>query len=213
MAHLYAANSEGAIPEEPEDEKPILHIGGISAVYPDTFPKQLQYVALGHLHRHHTVCESPCPIVYSGTPLAYSFSETNQKKYVMLVEVEPGQPASVRPIELSQGRRLLRMEFAELDEAIDWLKAHPDTFVELTLVSDTYIDAKAKKLLYDAHAGIVSIIPKITPTNQPSSDRPKIDLKDNIQTLFSNYFERKRGQVPHEGLMTLLNEVIEAEEN
>lgn len=213
MAHLYVASPEGVPPEEPEDEKPILHIGGISAIFPETFPKQLQYVALGHLHRHHTVSDSPCPIVYSGTPLAYSFSETNQKKYVMLVEVEPGQPASMKPIALTQGRKLLRKQFSDMEAAIAWLNAHPETFIELTLVSDTYIDAKTKKALYDAHSGIVSIIPEIVREFPEVSDRPKINLQENIQTLFANYFTHRRGQAPHEELMELLKEVIVSEEN
>nr|WKN36689.1 exonuclease subunit SbcD [Tunicatimonas sp. TK19036] len=211
MAHLYVASPDGPQWEEPEDEKPILHVGGISAVYPETFPNQLQYVALGHLHRHHIVCGTPCPITYSGTPLAYSFSEENQKKYVMLVEVEPGQPVSLTPVLLSKGRKLLRKRFKDTGEAISWLKANPNTFVELTLVSETYIDAKVKKTMYESHSGIVSIIPEIIRGEQEVSERPKIDLQQSLPTLFSKYFEQKRGQTPNQDLLKLLNEVIEEE--
>ncbi len=35
------------LPEEPEDEKPILHVGGAQAVYTENIPRQIQYTALG----------------------------------------------------------------------------------------------------------------------------------------------------------------------
>ncbi|WKN42950.1 metallophosphoesterase family protein [Tunicatimonas pelagia] len=212
MAHLYAAAPGEPAPEEPEDEKPVLHIGGISAVHPDTFPEQVQYVALGHLHRHHTVGKFPCPIVYSGTPLSYSFSEAGQTKCVTLVEVSPGTTAKVTPVALTQGRPLIRKRFSQIDEALNWLEAHPNTFIELTLVSDTYIDAKTKKALYTAHSGIVSIIPEIVRPKTEVEDKPKINLQDNLPSLFSRYFEHKRGQQPNTELVALLQEVIEVDE-
>lgn len=212
MAHLFAASPDGALPEEPEDEKPVLHVGGISAIEPDTFPERMQYVALGHLHRYHTVCESPCPVVYSGTPLGYSFSEANQTKYVTVVEISPGQSASIKPVELNQGRRLLRKRFDDAEEAIKWLEQNPETFVELTLVSESYIDAKTKKALYEAHSGIISIIPEITRELSDIPDKPKINLQESLPTLFAGYFEHKRGLSPNEELIELLKEVIETED-
>jgi exonuclease SbcD len=212
MAHLFAASSNGVPPEEPEDEKPVLHVGGISAIEPDTFPQQMQYVALGHLHRYHTVCDTPCPVVYSGTPLGYSFSEVDQVKYVTIVELSPGKAASVTPVALTRGRKLLRKRFSDTDEALEWLQQNPNTFVELTLVSETYIDTKTKKALYEAHSGIVSIIPEITRTSPEIEDKPKINLQDSLATLFANYFTQKRGLEPNEELLVLLKEIIETEE-
>src|SRR5690606_38285010 len=77
---------EGEKPEpEPESERPILHVGGTQAIYTNNLPPQIQYAALGHLHRYHTCDTLPCPVVYSSSPLAYSFSEAGQQKRVVLV--------------------------------------------------------------------------------------------------------------------------------
>ena len=55
MSHLYFMQQDGPQPEEPEDEKPILHMGGAQAIYTEAIPDQIQYTALGHLHQHQTV--------------------------------------------------------------------------------------------------------------------------------------------------------------
>ena len=211
MAHLYFRQRNGPAPEEPDDEKPILHVGGASAVFTEDIPAQVQYAALGHLHRHQLVSTTPCPVCYSSSPLAYSFAEAEQQKQVVLVEVEAGGEALVQTVALRAGRRLRRERFTEVDEAIQWLEANPNTFVELTLVSDSYLEGKRKRALYAAHDGIVSIIPEIaTPDGNPA-DPGSIDLSKDLRTLFTDYFRSKKGQEPNEELLTLLDEVLGTE--
>lgn len=83
ISHLYFMKEGGEQVEEPDDEKPILHMGGAQAVYSNLIPPGIHYTALGHLHRMHVVDTVPCPVVYSGGILEYSFSETNQKKSLL----------------------------------------------------------------------------------------------------------------------------------
>ncbi|RRN76274.1 exonuclease subunit SbcD, partial [Pseudoxanthomonas sp. SGD-10] len=68
LTHLYLMKKGEEAPEEPEDEKPILHIGGAQAIYSENIPSQMQYVALGHLHRFQQIDKEPCPVVYSSSP-------------------------------------------------------------------------------------------------------------------------------------------------
>src|SRR5690606_28536878 len=86
LTHLFMMKKGEKAPEEPEDEKPILHIGGAQAVYSENIPHQIQYVALGHLHRYQVIDANPCPVVYSSSPLCYSFAEAEQQKYIVLVD-------------------------------------------------------------------------------------------------------------------------------
>ena len=86
MAHLLFMTEGGEPPEEPEEEKPILHIGGAQAVFSENIPASIQYTALGHLHRKQTIDNRKSPVIYSGSPLAYSFSEANQDKYVLIID-------------------------------------------------------------------------------------------------------------------------------
>jgi exonuclease SbcD len=212
-AHLYVMKKGGPAPEEPDDEKPILHMGGAQAIYTENFPKGLQYVALGHLHRYQQVDSTPCPVVYSSSPLSYSFTEAGQQKYVAVIEAEPGKAAEVRRVALEKGRKLIRKRFENTEEATAWLADNPHTFVELTLVTETYLEAKTKKQLYNVHDGIVSLIPEVTGEQDPLQSGGKVmpDMNRDIRDLFRSYFVHKKGQEPNEDLMQLFNEILEAQ--
>ncbi|MFY9151196.1 MAG: exonuclease sbcCD subunit D, partial [Prolixibacteraceae bacterium] len=201
------------MPEEPADEKPILHVGGAQAIYSENIPKQVQYTAMGHLHRMHRVDSVPCPICYSGSPLSYSFSEANQKKYVLLVGVEAGQEATIQEIELTKGKKLLRKRSEGMEEALIWLHENPDCLVELTMVTDTFLTAQERKQLSAAHSGIISIIPEVKNTGDFSSGSKKgIDLTNSMEELFSDYFKFRKRQDPNDEIMKLFTEILAEED-
>lgn len=212
LAHLYVMQKDGPAPEEPEDEKPILHMGGAQAIYTESIPKQIQYAALGHLHRYQWISKDPCPVVYSSSPLGYSFSEAHQTKQVIIIDAEPAKKVNVTAIPLSSGRKLVRKRFEDEASALAWLAENPDTYVEITLVSDTYIDAKTKKALFQAHDGIVTIIPEFSKDFTEEKRSPVIDMTD-IKSAFMDYFKYRKGQEPDKDLMMLLNEIIESSED
>lgn len=214
VTHIFVARQGDELPEEPEDERPILHVGGAQVVYTDSIPLQIQYTALGHLHRMHVVDATQGPVVYAGSPLSYSFSEANQQKYVVLVDVQPGKPATTTPIELTQGRPLLRMRATTVDEAVDWLQQHPNSLVELTMATDTYLKAEERKRLYAAHDGIVMLIPEAQhPDADGENHRNTIDLTQNMEELFKAYFRNAKGQEPSDAILHLFKEILSEEED
>jgi exonuclease SbcD len=85
------------------------------AVPASIFPVETHYVALGHLHRRQRM-EAPCPVHYSGAPLAVDFGEQQNTPVVCLVEAAPGVPATVTdiPITTARGLRTVRGTVAEL---------------------------------------------------------------------------------------------------
>ncbi|MDM1348293.1 exonuclease subunit SbcD [Myroides marinus] len=209
ISHLYMMNRNGEILEEPDGEKP-LKVGNADIIYSDIIPEQVQYTALGHLHRAHQIGEEERPVVYSGSPLSYSFSEAGQQKYVMLLEAEAAKPITYTKIALEKGRPLSRMKFISVDEAVEWLTANPTHLVELTIVSDTFLNADDIKRLYMAHDGIITIIPQVTLSDKGDQDKVKqVNLEQDMQGLFKDYFKQKyKGQEPNEELMDLFNEIL-----
>ena len=213
VSHLFMIQKGEPLPEEPEEEKPILHVGGAQAVYTENIPRGIQYTALGHLHRMRKVGSTPCPVYYSGSPLSYSFAEANQKKYLLMVDALPGESATVQEIELTQRRPLLRKRAEGVDEALQWLAENRDALVELTLATDTFLTARERRELHAAHPGIVTIIPEVTLADHPMGGPSKrVDLDQDIESLFRDYFKHEKGQAPNDEIMQLFTELRAEEE-
>ena len=195
---------------EPEDEKPILYKGGLPPIPVEAFPKNAQYVALGHLHRSQIVNEAPVPIAYCGSPLSYSRSESEQQKYVYIVDIEPGEQARITTVPLETGLPILRPECKSVDEALQWLAEHQNAYVELTLALDSYLSSEDRRRIYSVHERILSIIPEVQGT-EPSGDEKIADISQSIETLFSEYFaSMHQGVEPSGELMDLFKEVLDA---
>ncbi len=207
MTHLFMIKKGETPPEEPDDEKPILHVGGAQMVYTHNIPSQIQYTALGHLHRPHQMDSEPCPVVYSGSPISYSFSEANQKKFVSIVELSPKEKAVSQKIELTKGRKLLRKKFASINETIEWLSENQEALVELTIKTNTFLTAQDRKAIYASHNGIVTLIPELIAEDKKEEAGKQIDLSQNMNDLFRQYFKSKNGVEPNQELIDLFNEV------
>lgn len=207
VSHLFVVERNRPFPEEPEGEKPIV-IGNAQVIYSDNLPGGLHYAALGHLHRYQMVGGRDYPIVYSSSPLSYSFAESGQTKYVVVVEARPGGEARVVKHALTSGRELHRVRFESVDQALEWLEDHQECLVELTLITERYLNASDKKRLYDAHPGIVTIIPDVRSEEDfTEAGGPQIRLDQSMTGLFKDYFQFRHGQEPSEELMALFREI------
>lgn len=207
VSHLYMNKKGGPVLEEPEGEKP-LRIGFADTVYTECIPPQIQYTALGHLHRYQEVGGHRAPVLYSSSPLCYSFSETGQDKKVVIVTLEPNKEAVYKAVKIQSGKKLIRKKFHSVTDAINWLTVNKDCLVELTLVSETSLTQGEKKRIEDSHPGIIYIIPEVNSgaayQNEPISRRSK-----NINENFSDYYRyRNNDQLPSEELLALFSEVL-----
>ncbi len=124
LAHAFVA---GAEPSESERD---ISVGGVSLVPTSTFDG-IDYVALGHLHGRHTLTDH---VRYSGSPLAYSFSEAAHVKGSWLVDLDADGFADARFVEAPVPRRLARLH-GEIDALLadPALTTHTDDWVHATL--------------------------------------------------------------------------------
>lgn len=130
LAHTFVTGGEAS------DSERDLSVGGVDSV-PAGVLGGIDYLALGHLHGCQDLTRSVgAPAWYSGSPLAFSFSERSHRKSVLLVELgAPGADGeraevAVRRLETPVPRRLTELRgtleeiLAHRDEhAGDWLKA------------------------------------------------------------------------------------------
>lgn len=122
MAHAFV--TDGAA-QTSESER-MLAVGGVDNVSTEVFDG-FGYVALGHLHRPQVVGSET--VVYSGSPLAYSFSEDHEKSVRIvttdgglsseMITVGAGRP--VRTIEGSLEHLLTSGEYADAETG--WVRA------------------------------------------------------------------------------------------
>lgn len=206
-AHLYVNKKGEPLLDEPEGEKPI-KIGNADLVFSDIIPSQIQYTALGHLHGFRNIGTAEKPVVYSSSPLCYSFSEAGQTKFVSIIEAQPNQNVSFEKFPLQNGKSLVRKSFNQFDEAIQWLTENQNTLVELTLESETFLKAEERKQIYQAHHGIVHLIPKVQNKDFNENQLRNINLNQDIESLFKDYFKaRNNGQEANEDFIELFNEI------
>ena len=72
------------------DSERDIHIGGLGAVAPAIFPAAFEYIALGHLHRPQEA-RGHAHIRYAGSPIALSFSESEDTKEVRVLDIAEGK--------------------------------------------------------------------------------------------------------------------------
>jgi len=124
MAHAFVDGCD------PSDYERDISVGGVSMVSSSLF-RGVDYTALGHLHGPHVVGET---VRYSGSPLAYSFSEAAQRKGSWLVDLGAGGVTAAEFVEAPVPRplRVLRGELESLlaDPA---LADHESAWLQVTL--------------------------------------------------------------------------------
>lgn len=156
LAHAFVA---GAEPSESERD---ISVGGVSRVATSLFDG-IHYTALGHLHGPHVLGEA---LRYSGSPLAYSFSEADQVKGSWLVELDAVGLAGAQWIEAPVPRRLARLTGSLDDLLSDPRHAiHEADWVQATL-TDTPRPVRAMERLRRRFPGAL-VLQFPTPTADP----------------------------------------------
>ncbi|WP_370944533.1 exonuclease SbcCD subunit D [Amycolatopsis sp. cg5] len=96
LAHAFVIGGEGSDSERPISVGTVEHVPGVIF-------DGIDYVALGHLHGPQVIAEH---LRYSGSPLAYSFSEARHHKSVWLIDLGADGLHEVRRHELPVPRKL-----------------------------------------------------------------------------------------------------------
>ncbi|GGX96686.1 exonuclease SbcCD subunit D [Streptomyces hiroshimensis] len=112
------------------DSERDITVGGVAQVPAAVFDG-VDYAALGHLHGCQTITER---VRYSGSPLAYSFSEAGHRKSMWLIDLDAGGAVTAERLDCPVPRPLARIR-GRLDDLLQdpRLARHEDAWVEATL--------------------------------------------------------------------------------
>ena len=157
------------------------------------FPVSAHYVALGHLHRRQSL-PAPCPVHYSGSPIAVDFGEQDNTSVVCLVEASPSVPARVTDLPITAGRRLRTVR---------------GTLADLTAQADSFGDDFLRVWLREpGRAGLrdstVAVLPnalevRIDPEFAAKPDAPRSGSDNRMKTpaeLFAEFCGAEQVQDP-----------------
>ncbi|MDT0327495.1 exonuclease SbcCD subunit D [Nocardiopsis lambiniae] len=124
LSHAFVAGGETS------DSERDISVGGASHV-PASIYDGVDYTALGHLHGRQTITPS---VRYSGTPLAYSFSEEHHRKGYWLVDLDADGLGGVEFVDAPVPRPLARIRGRIDDLLADprW-ERYADHWLQVTL--------------------------------------------------------------------------------
>lgn len=195
LAHAFVAGGQ------PSDSERDISVGGVDRVPVSVFDG-IDYVALGHLHGQQTLREN---VRYSGSPLAYSFSEAKQHKGSWLIDLGENGVARATFIDAPVPRRLARLQGTLEDLLADpSLAQHEDAWVQATLTDAARplhaMDRLRKRF---PHALALSYLPAQT----SQSGRPRAQgITD--QDLVLQFVEHARGTQASETEATMVADAL-----
>jgi exonuclease SbcD len=130
LAHAFVAGSPEAAGRMASDSERDISVGGIQ-IAPTRLFTDVGYAALGHLHGRATLAPN---VRYSGSPLAYSFSEAGQPKGSWLVDLGPHGVVSSEFVPAPVPRRLARLR-GRLEDLMQAPRhsRHEDAWLQVTL--------------------------------------------------------------------------------
>lgn len=201
LAHAFVMGGEQS------DSERDITVGGVAAVPSGVF-HGVDYVALGHLHGSQRITER---VRYSGSPLAYSFSESDHRKTMWLVDLDGAGAVAAERIDCPVPRPLARLRgtLRELleDPALD---RHEESFVEATLTDAVRpADPMARLTARFPHTLSLVFEPERTHRSTGVSYAERLRGRSD-QQIAEDFVAHVRGDGPDDGERTVLRTAFEA---
>ncbi|MCG9129069.1 exonuclease subunit SbcD [Candidatus Poribacteria bacterium] len=218
MGHFFVeggsiSGSERRTQGEPLNEsQPSIRVGGATAVHAADFPEDVDYVALGHLHRPQTIKGTDFPIRYSGSPIPLRFSEAHYRKKIFILNIsDSGVLQQEEEIEIPVFKELCVVEGDELSlqqQAMsgDW----EGKYIQVKLTLDTVGKTKSDEIrnAFTNRGGDVLIIE----VKMPESDGgPTIQIEDmkHPEEIFEQYHISTFDNPPDVSLKQTFSELLQ----
>ncbi|HXD29398.1 MAG TPA: exonuclease SbcCD subunit D [Arthrobacter sp.] len=200
MAHVFAASGQAS------DSERELSIGGLDIVPIEQFA-DFDYAALGHLHGRQRLAET---IRYSGSPLAYSFSEAGHRKGAWLLEATAEGITSIEAVDwpAATALRVLRGRLEDLlaDPA---LADAEDAWCQITL-TDRDRPAQAMERLRARFPGtlVLHFEPEGRPAAVERTYRDRLAAAENPLEVCTGFIDHVRQRPPSDREAELLDAIL-----
>ncbi|MEU8712655.1 exonuclease SbcCD subunit D [Streptomyces sp. NPDC048663] len=201
LAHAFVTGGETS------DSERDITVGGVAAVPAGVFGG-VDYVALGHLHGCQTLTER---VRYSGSPLAYSFSEAGHRKSMWLVDLDADGTVTAERLDCPVPRPLARVR-GTLDDLLadPALTRHESAWVEATL-TDPVRPADPMARLAERFPHTLSLVfaPDRAPGDPDVTYARRLAGRSDRQ-IAEDFVAHVRGAGPDQRELSVLGEAFDA---
>ena len=203
-AHAFVTGAEAS------DSEREIRVGGVGDAPAHVFDG-VSYVALGHLHGPQSVPlgGSDTVLNYSGSPLAFSFSEGAHEKSISVVDLDAAGRAQVERVPVPQPRALVQLRGRLADILAGASAAHRDDWVKVTLTDPVRVESPMAKLRQQLpHTLVLEFDPDVGDDSAVSPNAiPKAAQPGEIMARF---FEHVTGTPPDDEAQRLIASSVEA---
>lgn len=206
ISHLFAMGSE-----EGGSERSI-QLGGSYIVDGKCFPKEAQYIALGHVHKPQVVPGTNKKARYCGSPLHYNKKEINFEKKCFSVDVRPNEECTIEEISLKVYKPIEVWKCQSIDDAIFKCEENKDRecWVYLEIKTDRYIREDEIKQMRELKKDILEIMPKVMDINEDEDEGVSISEK-SFEEIFREFYKKERDVEPEQEIVDLLLSIVNEE--
>ena len=208
MAHAFVT---GGTVSESERE---IRVGGIGDTPASVFDG-FSYVALGHLHGPQAIelTDSATTLGYSGSPIAFSFSERDHTKSVSMVEIDAAGSVAVERVEVPTTRRLIQLE-GKIDELIQRAPgdlAHlADAWVKVILTdSDRPVDPMPRLRAVWPHTLVLDFAPEAVQIDLDADLKGLQGVTDPVE-ITQKFYAYVTGESADEAHERVIHDAVEA---
>lgn len=207
IAHLFAMGSE-----EGGSERSI-QLGGSYIVNGECFPKEAQYIALGHVHKAQVVPGTQKRARYSGSPLHYNKREISFIKKCFIVNVESQQEAKIEEIEFPTYKPIEIWKCQSIEEAILKCEQEKDRacYVYLEIETERYVREDEIKQMKSFKEDILEILPVIKGQAEEVAMNEHI-MEESMEDIFKAFYKKERGVEADDEVLQMLLELLGEEE-
>lgn len=185
-----------------------ISVGGSDNVNVSVFD-DFDYTALGHIHRPQN-CKSE-KVRYCGTPLKYSFSESNDKKSVTVVELKEKGNLNIKTIPLIPMRDMVEIKGKYKDLMLREFYAntsYSDDYIHITLTDEEDIPNAVNKLRTVYHN-----LMKLDYDNMRTRNINYINVEENMKKKtpfehFSKFYETQNNSSMNDEQCVLIKNLI-----
>ena len=183
-------------------------LGGIKVVSPSAIPDECNYTALGHLHKRQ-ISSKEKNVLYSGSPLQYSYDEVGYTKSVTVFDAVSGKIENLKEVELKKGRKLVKLSCCGIELADVILSKYQDNFIDFTIFSNRPLSVEETALLKEKYPLITKLKLELSGNIDGQRVTGRKHLSD--KELFVEFIKEKYGKEPDDEIVSVYLEILSEE--